>query len=449
MATISYRLSGKKDKAAGKAQILVDVSVSRNFRVRGKTRIHVQPNEWDEKNGCIKKASRVSKIEKQVELQELTKTLNRLREHISTLITDAQDRKELDEMTTPDSRQKWIEYVVASFYDPCVVLTRNNKLSFQDFADVYVKVRSQEEGWKLADMSSGNKKKVWDHPCYDKLCAVQTQVRKMNPDLLMDEITAQTVDDYQAFLIDKGYLNSTIQNHISYFKQILMWAYDRGYLKHGKEIAAHKAKSLKMSKPKAVNFLRWDEFLELYNYKFAPGQGHLELTRDRFCFCCATSLRHSDLELLKKVYFDDWDNPSSFSMMSKKTNDDLTIFLNKYSKDLYLKYRDVPTPDGLLFPPKSNQKMNDNLKEIAKMLGFTRDISKMQFSGRERVEETNRLCDVIGTHSARRTFVVHALEQGWSPQLVMTFTGHEDYDSMKPYIALTDKVRKDMMTNNF
>ena len=204
-----------------------------------------------------------------------------------------------------------------------------------------------------------------------------------------------------------------------------------------------------MTKPKAVNFLRWDEFLELYNYKFDPGQGHLELTRDRFCFCCATSLRHSDLELLKKVYFDDWDNPSSFSMMSKKTNDDLTIFLNKYSKDLYLKYRDVPTPDGLLFPPKSNQKMNDNLKVIAKMLGFTRDISKMQFSGRERVEETNRLCDVIGTHSARRTFVVHALEQGWSPQLVMTFTGHEDYDSMKPYIALTDKVRKDMMTNNF
>ena len=43
----------------------------------------------------------------------------------------------------------------------------------------------------------------------------------------------------------------------------------------------------------------------------------------------------------------------------------------------------------------------------------------------------------IATHTARRTFVVHALEMGWSPQLVMSYTGHEDYDSLKPYIALT------------
>ena len=93
--------------------------------------------------------------------------------------------------------------------------------------------------------------------------------------------------------------------------------------------------------------------------------------------------------------------------------------------------------------------MNDSLKVIAEKLGFTRDITKMQFSGKVRIDETNRLCDVIATHSARRTFVVHALEMGWSPQLVMSYTGHEDYDSMKPYIALTDKIRKHMMDTNF
>lgn len=74
---------------------------------------------------------------------------------------------------------------------------------------------------------------------------------------------------------------------------------------------------------------------------------------------------------------------------------------------------------------------------------------KMQFSGKSRIDETHKLCDVIGTHSARRTFVVHALEMGWSPQLVMSYTGHEDYDTMKPYIALTDKTRKKMMETNF
>lgn len=80
-----------------------------------------------------------------------------------------------------------------------------------------------------------------------------------------------------------------------------------------------------------------------------------------------------------------------------------------------------------MFPPKSLDKMNKNLKVIAERLGFTRNITKMQFSGKDRIDETNRLCDVIATHTARRTFVVHALEMGWSPQLVMSYTGHEDY----------------------
>lgn len=105
--------------------------------------------------------------------------------------------------------------------------------------------------------------------------------------------------------------------------------------------------------------------------------------------------------------------------------------------------------DGLMFPPKSNQKMNDNLKEIARMLGFGRVITKMQFCGKDRIDEPHPLCDVIGTHSARRTFVVHALEMGWSPQVVMSYTGHEDYDTMKPYIALTDKTRKHLMETSF
>ena len=57
---------------------------------------------------------------------------------------------------------------------------------------------------------------------------------------------------------------------------------------------------------------------------------------------------HSDMEILKKADFDDFDNPTSFSFVSKKTHDSLTIFLNKYSKELYMKYRDIPTRDGLM-----------------------------------------------------------------------------------------------------
>ncbi len=429
-----------------KTQILVRVSVSRSFRVGGKTKIFISPKDWDEKKQTLRRTSKIEKIEKQREVEETRTLLHNLQEHISNVIIESKD---LEMMKTKEERQNWMDYVISSFYDPCVRLVKERHLSFNEFAKVYVEIRSKEENWKPCIKGHHNQRKVWDNPSFDKLSAVQTQVRKMNPELLMDKITGETLDEYQNFLVNEGYLNSTIENHMSYFKQILQWANEKGYLKHGEEVMRHKTPKLEQSKPKAVNFLTWEEFEQMYNYEFKEGEEHLELTRDRFCFACVTSLRHSDMEILKKSDFDDYDNPTSFSFVSKKTHDSLTIFLNKYSKELYQKYKDIPTKDGLMFPPKSNQKMNDNLKVIAQMLGFTRDITKIQFSGLSRIDDTNRLCDVIGTHSARRTFVVHALEMGWSPQLVMSYTGHEEYSTMKPYIALTDKTRKKMMETNF
>ena len=445
MSTINFELSKKVDETK-KTQILVRVSVSRSFRVGGKTKIFISPRDWDEKKQTLRRTSKTEKGEGQREVEEKRTLLNNLQEHISRAIIETKD---LEKMETKEERQGWIEYVIASFYDPCVQLVKEKNLTFGEFSKVYVEVRSREEHWKPSIMGHVNQKKLWDNPAFDKLSAVQTQLGIMNPNLLMDEITGSTLDEYQNFLIGEGFLNSTIRNHMCYFKQILKWANERGYLKHGDDVLKHETPNLEETKPKAVNFLKWEEFEQLYNHKFMEGEEHLELTRDRFCFACVTSLRHSDMEILKKADFDDYDNPTSFSFVSKKTHDNLTIFLNKYSRELYQKYRDLPTKDGLLFPPKSNQKMNDNLKVIARRLGFTRDITKMQFSGKSRVDETHRLCDVIGTHSARRTFVVHALEMGWSPQLVMSYTGHEDYETMKPYIALTDKTRKKMMDTNF
>ena len=56
----------------------------------------------------------------------------------------------------------------------------------------------------------------------------------------------------------------------------------------------------------------------------------------------------------------------------------------------------------------------------------------MQWNRVDRVIETGPLCDVIGTLAARRTFVVHALEEGMSPR-----------------IAITDMTRKNLMTTMF
>ena len=445
MATINFELSKQLDKSTKKSQILVRVSISRSFRVGGKTGLFISPKDWDERSMCIRKISRIENRDKQQELEDLRVQLDRLKEHIGQVIIDT---KNFDEMTDKEEKQDWIEYAVASYFDPAVKLVKEKNLTFKEFAKIYCKVRSKEEDWPLAKKSSVNQKKKWDHPSYDKLSAVQTQINKMDAKLRMSDITGATLDAYQSFLIKQGYKNSTIENHVSYFKQILKWAYKKGYLRHGEEVVNHNTPALKLAPRKAVIYLKWDEFEKIYNYKFSPEQRHLELTRDRFCFCCLTSLRHSDLDILRRAHFDDPENPTKFSFISKKTDDDLTIYLVPEALELYKKYVLIPT-DGFAFPKKSNQKMNKNLKEIAELVGLTREVQVMQYSGKKPVYKTARLCDVIGTHAARRTFVVHALEEGMSPEMVMSFTGHEDYDTMKPYIALTDKKRQKALLNSF
>ena len=443
--TINFELS-KKEDANKMRQILVRISVSRTFRVGSKTGLYVSQSDWDEKNNSVRKISKIERVEKQQELATLRDDLTKLESHIEKAIIGEQG---LENMTDRKDRQEWIDLVIESFYDPCIKLTRIKNLTFDEFAKIYVEVRSKEEHWKPAPNSHINRKKLWQHPSFDKLSAVQSQVHKMNPKLLMDNITGATLDEYQNFLVSEGYNNKTIENHLSYFKQILRWAYEKGYLKYGRDVMEHKVKDLKIAKPTPFNYLTWDEFLQFYNYEFDELEKDLELARDRFCFCCATSLRHSDLALLKKCHFDHPDNPTSFSIVSKKTNDALTIPLNKYSRSLYMKYKYKDSDNGLLFPKKSNQKMNKCLKKIALMLGINREVSKTEYCGNVRSDISNRICDIISTHAGRRTFVVHCAEKGWNEELIRTYTGHEDFRAMRPYFAIGDKKRQMYMEKHF
>jgi integrase len=443
--TINFELS-KKEDANKMRQILVRISVSRTFRVGSKTGLFISAKDWDEKNNSVRKISKIEAVDKQEELAKLRDDLTKLESHIEKAIIE---ERGMETMKDKKDRQEWIDLVIESFFDPAVKLTRIKNLTFDEFAKIYVEVRSKEEHWKPAPNSHINRKKLWQHPSFDKLSAVQSQVYKMNPKLLMDRITGATLDEYQDFLVSEGYVNTTIENHMSYFKQILKWAYEKGYLKYGRDVMEHKIKKLKIAKPTPFNYLTWDEFLQFYNCEFDELEKDLELARDRFCWCCATSLRHSDLALLKKSNFDNPDNPKSFSIVSKKTDDALTIPLNEYSRSIYMKYKDKDSDDGLLFPKKSNQKMNKCLKKIALRLGINREVSKTEYCGKERSDITIKISDIISTHAARRTFVVHCAEKGWNEELIRTYTGHEDFKAMRPYFAIGDKKRQMMMETNF
>ena len=208
--TIRFELSKKQDENR-KNQILVRISVSRNFRVGGKTRLFVSPKDWNDNTNSVRKVSKIESVDKQQELTRLREELTKLEIHIEKAIIGEQ---ELEKMTDKKDRQEWIDFVIESFFNPCVKLTRIKNLTFDEFAKIYVEVRSKEEHWKPAKNSHINRKKLWQHPSFDKLSAVQSQLQIMNSKLMMDKITGATLDEYQNFLISEGYNNKTIENHM-------------------------------------------------------------------------------------------------------------------------------------------------------------------------------------------------------------------------------------------
>ena len=89
--------------------------------------------------------------------------------------------------------------------------------------------------------------------------------------------------------------------------------------------------------------------------------------------------------------------------------------------------------------------MNKYLKELGKQCGFDTAIQVVYYKGSVRVEETVPKHELICTHTGRRTFICNALMMGIAPNIVMKWTGHNDYNAMKPYIDIADKAKEDAM----
>jgi integrase len=128
-----------------------------------------------------------------------------------------------------------------------------------------------------------------------------------------------------------------------------------------------------------------------------------------------------------------------------KTADTLKIELNDFAKSILKKYDDATFPGGKVFPSMTNQRMNIYIKELCELCEINQPVTQTFFTGNERHEETLPKYAAVGTHTGRRTFICNALMLGIAPQIVMKWTGHSDYKSMKPYIDVTDAAKAKAM----
>lgn len=282
-------------------------------------------------------------------------------------------------------------------------------------------------------------KNSWTDATYEKFHALKKHLSNFKSDLSFKDLTEDGLNKFVYYLRDEANLrNSSIDNRLSFLRWFLRWATAKGYNDNRDFEIFHP--KLKKTDNKVV-FLEWEELMNVYNFVFPENKNYLERVRDVFCFCCFTSLRYSDVFNLKRSnIFEDY-----IIITTIKTNDTVQIELNNYSKGILNKYKDSNFPNNKALPVISNQKMNKYLKEMGKACGIDKPITITYYRGHERIDEVHPKYELIGTHTGRRTFICNALMLGIPPEIVMKWTGHSDYRTMKPYIDIADSAKKTAM----
>ena len=258
------------------------------------------------------------------------------------------------------------------------------------------------------------------------------------------------------FRVERGMNESTIRGKFILTRHFVRWCLRKGYTT---ERAALDYKPVFKPLSKPIIFLTKEELLKLYSYEIPANGTVVELTdsagkkyewtilnadtlewvKDVFLFCCFTGLRFSDAQKLRKSDVKE----DHICVLTKKTHKDIKIELNDYSRAILAKYKDNYFPEAL--PEVACSVENLYIKNIGELCGFDEPINVTQIVGGKIIEHTLPKWRMLTTHTGRKTFICFALSSGISPQVVMKWTGHADYQSMKPYIAIAENAKAEAM----
>nr|CAJ1854331.1 integrase [uncultured phage] len=284
----------------------------------------------------------------------------------------------------------------------------------------------------------------WTEATYKEHTTIKRHLLKFAPKLEFSDFTEKGLSLFVEYMQNvrinskkTGMKNTTVRKNLDNLKWFLRWASEKGY---NTEMAFMSYQPKLKTVKNKILFLTWEELISIYNFDFS-GNDTLERVRDVFCFCCFTSLRYSDVAHLRRSDVFD----SYIQITTIKTYENLKIELNDRSKFILNKYRDTKLPNDLALPVISNQKMNEYIKEIGRICNINTPITVIYYKGGNRIEEIRPKHELISTHCARRTFISNAIMMGIPPEIVMKWTGHEDYKAMKPYIDIADQAKKDAM----
>ena len=164
----------------------------------------------------------------------------------------------------------------------------------------------------------------------------------------------------------------------------------------------------------------------------------LDKYRDLFLIGCYSGQRFSDYTVFKKA---DVVN-NRIVKRAEKTQYKSYIPISNKLNELLEKWE-------WRLPKVSNQKFNQNIKEVCRIAGFTQDTTKTTFKGNQKIEIIKPFYSCVGSHTARRTFITLSANANVPDHIIMAICGIRDSKTLKTYKKFQEKELKQWVETIF
>ena len=282
-----------------------------------------------------------------------------------------------------------------------------------------------------------------------------------------DDVTLNFYDDWKQFFIKKQYSPNTIGRHIRNLKIFLFAAEDM------KLVTCEEFKNSRFSADREdVDnvYLTEDRVQQLYEFTPTDTQQMeealsrfkgdelkalrldtekvtsrvaLEKAKDVFVVGCLLGQRVSDYKRVSIDMIETLrDGRQYVCLTQEKTGKEIFLPVDSRVLAILNKY-------GGKLPKVYDQKVNDHIKTVGHLLGWTEPAGIMERHGLMELRSRKKFYECIKTHTARRTFATNAYKNGVSLSSIMAVTGHSSEAMLRKYLKLDNKERAIMAAAEF
>ena len=350
------------------------------------TGISIDPKNWNKENRMPKAKAGAAGFE----LKQITSQLNRYVEelHLSINNIESEDKPVTREELKKRLNQRF-KYVFVK------------KTTLLDHLDAFIEEK--------VSLGKYQKRTI------DKYNSLKNKLFFFKKDLKLTDINKKFMIDFVNFLRTNYKMTDiTLNRNIGYLKTFLKWCRYSG-LKIDETynqvtVSTRDADHIHLSKLQVhlLSTLKLNKTLDKY--------------RDLFLIGVYSGQRFSDYTVFKKS---DVVN-GRIEKRAEKTDYKSYIPISKNLEKLLDKW------DWRL-PKVSNQKFNQNIKEVCKIAGFTDEVTKTTYIGNRKIEAIEPFYKRVGSHTARRTFITLASEANVPDHIIMGICGIRDSKTLKTY----------------